>query len=103
MGIDQVNISNRGIENHRSVEQTREARTDAGTAKRKHAVPAPGQDSVALSSTAKEIGRVAKLASGGSDRSNRINQIRQAIDDGTFRVSGEDIAKKMIEAHKKTK
>ena len=102
MGIDKINVSNHGIDNQRSVDRTREARSDTGTAKNKRAVVAPGQDSVALSSTAKEIDRVAKLASGGSDRTSRIEQIREAIDNGTFRVSGEDIAKKMIEAHKKT-
>ena len=102
MGIDQINVSNHGIDNQRSVDRTKEARQDAGTAKNKRTGVAPGQDSVALSSTAREIGRVAKLASGGSDRTSRIQQIRQAIDNGTFRVSGEDIAKKMIEAHKKT-
>ena len=102
MGIDQINVSNHGIENQRSVDRTKDAGQDTGTAKNKHAGVAPAQDSVALSSTAKEIGRVAKLVGDGSDRSARIQKIRQAIDNGTFRVSGEDIAKKMIEAHKKT-
>ncbi len=101
MSIDRIHVSNQGIENHRSVDRGQEAREKEKTGNAERSSIASKGDSVKLSSEAREIGRLSKLASDATDRSDRINQVREAIQNGTYRVSGEDIANKMIEAHKK--
>ena len=102
MSIDRIHVSNQGIENHRSVDRGQEARDKekAGNNSERSSTPSKG-DSVELSSKAREMGRISKLASEVTDRTDRINQVREAIQNGTYRVSGEDIANKIIEAHKK--
>ncbi len=102
MSIDRINVNNHGIDNHRSIDRGQEARNNDRARKGGRDGSSPSGDSVALSSTAKEVGRLSKLASEGADRASRIAEVRQAIDEGAYKVSGEDIANKMIQAHTKS-
>lgn len=101
MSIDRIDISNHGIDNNRSLDKAQEARGKDPTVRSDRGTSPSPDDSVALSPKAREIGRLSQLAQEDGDRAARINQIRDAIQNGTYRVSGEDIANKIIEAHQK--
>ena len=102
MSIDGIHSTNQGIDDARSLDKAQEARQKGGSVSREQTSKPTQDDLVALSSKAKEIGRLSQLAGESSgDRSARISQIREAIQNGTYHVSGEDIANKIIEAHKK--
>jgi flagellar biosynthesis anti-sigma factor FlgM len=88
--IDRVNISNAaidrnlqtyGIGDNRAAEQQKQTST--------------ANDEVNLSSAAKDAERLGNLAD--QSRSDRLEAVRQAIANGTYSVSGEDIAKTLIE------
>ena len=57
------------------------------------------KDSIALSGTAKEIDRLAGLFRQARDE--RIGQIRQMLQSGTYSIPSENIARKLIESHKR--
>ena len=101
MSIDRINVGNHGIDNNRSIDRGQEAQNNDQARKgRRGASPSSG-DSVALSSRAKEIGRLSKQAAQDADRGARIAEVRKAIEDGTYKVSGRDVATAMIDAHRK--
>ncbi len=100
MNIDRINLTNQGVDNHQSVDRASEA-DKRGTGPNRAAGAKPSEDSIALSSKAQEIGRLSQLAAKGADRTERLNEIRAAIENGTYEVSGEKIALKMIAAHSK--
>jgi flagellar biosynthesis anti-sigma factor FlgM len=90
MSIDRVSISNGAIERNlqtygigdsRSAEQSKQTLIT--------------NDEVTLSVAAKDAERLSNLAE--QSRSDRLEAVRQAIANGTYSVSGEAIAKKMIE------
>lgn len=90
MSIDRVSISNTALDRALQSNGTGEART----------AEQPRQTSVAndeinLSSAARDAERLANLAE--QSRSDRLEAVRQAISNGTYSVSGEDIAKKLID------
>ena len=101
MNIDSINVTNHGIDNQNSLDKAQEAHGKDGSVRHNGTPTSPPDDSVALSSKAREIGRLSQLASENPDRAARITQIREAIQNGTYKVSGEDIANKIIEAHQK--
>jgi flagellar biosynthesis anti-sigma factor FlgM len=90
MSIDRVSISNTAIDRALQSNGIGEART----------AEQPRQTSVAndqinLSSAARDAERLANLAE--QSRADRLEAVRQAISNGTYNVSGEDIAKKLID------
>ena len=54
-------------------------------------------DSVMLSSTAQEVERFSGLV--GQSRQDRIEQVRQMLQAGTYNVSSQSIARKLIESN----
>lgn len=94
MSIDRVNISNRGIERSQGTQGNELVRTP----EKDRQIPA-GSDSVALSSKAKEMDRLASSVE--DSRAERLDQVRQALESGTYRVSARDIARKLIDANSK--
>jgi flagellar biosynthesis anti-sigma factor FlgM len=88
--IDRVNISNGAIERNL---QTYGVGDTRAAEQPKHASTAT--DEVTLSDAAKDAERLASLAD--RSRSDRLEAVRLAIANGTYKVSGEDIAKKLIE------
>ena len=96
MSIDRISISSLNIDRTQStqgpqgVEPTRGAKQD-----RTNTVQ---DDSVSLSSTAKEIDRLATDVE--QSRTDRLNEVRKALEAGTYDVSGEDIARALIDTNK---
>jgi len=90
MNIDRVSISNGAIDRANQSYGIGDARP----AQQPQQTSVAG-DEINLSSAAKDAERLTNLAEQG--RSDRLEAVRQAIADGTYNVSGEDIAKKLIE------
>ena len=93
MSIDRVNISNQGIDRSQTAqpETTRSAGKD-------RQVPA-GSDSIALSTKASELNRIANTIE--QSRAQRFEQVRAELEAGTYQVSAEDLAKKLIDSNRK--
>ena len=90
MSIDRVSISNTAIDRALQSNGIAEART----------AEQPKQNSVAndeinLSSAARDAERLTNLAE--QSRADRLEAVRQMISNGTYNVSGGDIAKKLID------
>ena len=94
MSIDKISISNRGgldrAESLQGLDTTRNNGRERTGAK---------DDSISLSSKAKDLDRVAGNVE--QFRSERFERVRQALESGTYHVSGTDIARKLIEANSK--
>lgn len=99
MSIDRINVANHAIGDQLSLDRGSEVRPSAGTAdgKDKNQGASTGEDSVALSTTVKEIDRLVQVAEAG--RTARIDQVRAQIENGTYAVSGEAVAQKLIDAN----
>jgi flagellar biosynthesis anti-sigma factor FlgM len=93
MSIDRVNISNQGIDRS----QTAQPETTHSAGKDRQ-VPA-GSDSVALSSKANELNRLAKTIE--QSRAQRFEQVRAALEAGNYQVSAEDLAQTLIDSNRK--
>jgi flagellar biosynthesis anti-sigma factor FlgM len=93
MSIDRVNIGNQGID------RSQTAQTDSTrSAGKDRQVPA-GSDSVALSSKANELNRLANGIE--QSRAQRFEAVRAALEAGTYHVSAEDLAHKLIDSNLK--
>jgi flagellar biosynthesis anti-sigma factor FlgM len=90
--IDRVNISNPSLDPSYAIQGKDQVR-----AGQPGQTPSAKDDSVALSATAKELDRIAGLVN--QSREERIEQVRQMVADGTYNVSSEDIARKLIESN----
>lgn len=88
--IDRINIRNTGIDQTQAAQPKEQVRGED----REQTSPA-ARDSVALSSKAKEIDRFASLIE--QSREQRLNELRQRLENGTYYVSGNDIAQKVVE------
>jgi flagellar biosynthesis anti-sigma factor FlgM len=95
MSIDRVNISNQGIDRSQAAQQPNELTRSAG----KDRQVRTGSDSVALSSKASELNRLANTI--GQSRSERLDEVRAALEAGTYRVSAKDLADKLIDSNRK--
>jgi len=94
MSIDRVNISNQGIDRAQST-QPNELVRNAG----KDRQVSTSSDSLALSSKAKDLDRLANTVE--ESRTERFNKVRDALESGTYQVSATDLAQKLIDANKK--
>jgi flagellar biosynthesis anti-sigma factor FlgM len=94
MSIDRVNISKQGLDRSQAA-QPNELTRSAGKDRQ---VPA-GSDSVELSSKASELNRLANTIE--QSRTERFNQVRAALEAGTYQVSAEDLAQKLIASNPK--
>jgi flagellar biosynthesis anti-sigma factor FlgM len=90
MSIDRISISNTAIDRALQSTGIGEART-AEQPKQ----TSVGNDEINLSSAARDAERLANLAE--QTRADRLETVRAAISNGTYNVSGEDIAKKLID------
>ena len=94
MNVDRINISNQGIDRPQP-KQPSELTPSAG----KDPQAPSSSDSVALSSKAKELDQLANAVD--QSRAERLNEVGEALESGTYRVSAKDIAQKLIDANKK--
>ena len=92
--IDRVQISAASIERSNPVSSKDQARPTQGSG----TAPA-NDDSVVLSSLSREVDRYASVS--GRAREERIELIRKSIEEDSYQVSTEDIARSMIESHLK--
>ncbi len=90
MSIDRISISNAAIDRALQSNAIGEAR-NAEQPKQ----TSVANDEVNLSSAARDAERLANLVQ--QSRSDRLEAVRQMISNGTYNVSGEDIAKKLID------
>jgi flagellar biosynthesis anti-sigma factor FlgM len=95
MSIDRVNISNRGIDQAQAT-QAMESVRNAAKAKQASGTT---NDSLAISSKAKDIERLGNQIE--ESRTERFNQVRDALAAGTYHVSGRAIAQKLIDSNTK--
>ena len=95
MSIDRVSISNPGIDRAQSTQPNELVR---GASKDRQVSTA--SDSVALSSKAKELDQLATAID--QSRAERFNAVRAALDSGTYEISAGEIARKLIDANKKS-
>ena len=93
MSIDRVNISNQGID--RSQVSEPETTRSAGNDRQ---IPA-GSDSIALSSKATELNRLASTIE--HSRAQRFEQVRAELEAGNYQVSAADLAQKLIDSNPK--
>ena len=94
MSIDRVNISNQGIDRSQATQPT-----DLTRAAGKGRKPSTGSDTAEFSSKAAEMNRLASAVD--QSRTDRLNQVRAELEAGTYKVSANDLAKKLIEANRK--
>ena len=94
MSIDRVNISNQGIDRSQAAQQTESTRI-AGKGKK----GSGGSDSVAVSSKATEINRLSSQID--QSRTERFNKVRADLETGSYKVSANNLAKKLIDANSK--
>jgi len=90
--IDKVNISNPSLDPSYAVQGKDQARVSQN-----NTALLAKSDSVELSSAAKELDRFSGLV--GQSRQERLDQIRQMLDSGTYNVSSLDVARKLIESN----
>ncbi|GAB1535830.1 hypothetical protein ADMFC3_14610 [Geovibrio sp. ADMFC3] len=75
-------------------EQAKAKKSESSTAKK-----SAGTDSVSLSSGAKEAVSISKKLKAASDiRIDLVNEIRSKIENGTYEVSGKQVAEKVVNA-----
>jgi flagellar biosynthesis anti-sigma factor FlgM len=94
MSIDRVNISNQGIDRSQVAQHAELART-SGTNRKGSA----GADSVAVSSKATEINRLANQID--QSRTERFNKVRAELQAGNYQVSANNLAEKLIDTNSK--
>jgi flagellar biosynthesis anti-sigma factor FlgM len=94
MSIDRVNISNQGIDRSQTAQQAESTRT-AGKDRKGSA----GSDSVAVSSKATEINKLASQID--QSRTERFNKVSAELEAGNYQVSANNLAKKLIDANSK--
>ena len=86
--INRVDINKLGLDTPEVVQGTRDVHSD-------QVQTSSQRDTIALSGRAMEIDRLAGLVRQSHDE--RITQIRQMLESGTYRVSSEDVARKLIQ------
>jgi len=96
--IDRVNISSTSLDSSYAVQKKDQVRVGQSGQDGKSSSSSQ-DDSIALSSTAKDVDRFAGLV--GQSRQDRLDQVQQMINSGTYNVSGKDIAAKLIESNRK--
>ena len=95
MSIDRVNISNQGIDRSQATQPNELVRKAGKDTKQ----VSPGTDSVAVSSKAAELNKLANTVE--QSRNERLDKVRAQLESGTYQVSAKDLAKKLIDANQK--
>ena len=90
MSIDRISISNGAIDRTLQSNGTEELRPSSQS---RHS-RAIGDDAVSLSESARNADRLTGMMN--SSRTSRLDAVREAIAKGTYKVSGTDIASRLI-------
>ena len=92
MSVDRVNISNKAVDSALRANGTEEKKRSASTSSQRAAY---GDDALVLSDKAINVSRLTQMIE--NSRAERLAQVRQALDAGTYKVSSKDIAMKLID------
>ena len=92
MSIDRINLSNGAIDRTLQSNGTEELRPSSKSSPSR---PNVADDAISLSDNARNAGRLANMMN--DSRNSRLDAVREAIANGTYNVTGTDIASKMIE------
>jgi len=92
MSIDRISLSNGAIDRTLQSNGTEELRPSSQSRQTRARV---ADDAISLSDNARHADRLANMMN--NSRSSRLDAVRQAIANGTYKVSGTDIASKLIE------
>jgi len=90
MSIDRISLSNGAIDRTLQSNGTEELRSSQSMQSRTLAA----DDAISLSDSARNADRLANMMN--SSRTSRLDTVREAIASGTYKVSGTDIASKLI-------
>jgi len=90
MSIDRISLSNGAIDRTLQSTGTEDLRPSRSRQSQAHAA----DDVISLSENARNAGRLSNMMS--SSRSSRLDAVREGIANGTYQVSGKDIASKLI-------
>ena len=95
MSIDRVNIGSQGIDRSQAAQQGDLTRSNS----KNQTGSTGGSDSVAVSSKAAEMNRLANSID--QSRAERFNKVRGELEAGTYKVAAKDIAQKLIDDNTK--
>jgi anti-sigma28 factor (negative regulator of flagellin synthesis) len=95
MTIDRISINSPNVDRTQAASGAEELDKARNANDRANSVQA---DSLSLSGKTKEIDRVATAVE--QSRTDRLNEVRRALDAGTYHVAGEDIARALIDSTK---
>jgi flagellar biosynthesis anti-sigma factor FlgM len=90
MSIDRISLSNGAIDRTLQSNGTEELRSSQSRQSRALAA----DDAISLSDSARNADRLANMLN--NSRTSRLDVVRAAIANGTYKVSGPDIASKLI-------
>jgi flagellar biosynthesis anti-sigma factor FlgM len=94
MSIDRISINSPNIDRSQSI-----SRKETDQVRNSNDKPAVSrEDSVSLSSKAKEIDRIASAVE--QSRVDRLNEVKKALEAGTYHVPADDIARALIDSNK---
>jgi len=91
MSIDRISLSNGAIDRTLPSNGTEELRPSSPSGKSR-AIAA--DDAISLSDNARNAGRLSHMMN--SSRTSRLDAVREGIANGTYKVSGTDIASRLI-------
>jgi len=91
MSIDRISLSNGAIDRSLQSNGTEELRPPSLST---HSRSLAADDAISLSESARNADRLANIVN--SSRTSRLDTVREAIASGTYKVSGTDIASKLI-------
>jgi len=92
MSIDRISLSNGAIDRTLPSNGTEELRPSSLS---KHSRTSVADDAISLSDNARNADRLATMMN--NSRNSRLDAVREAIANGTYQVSGADIASKLID------
>ena len=92
MSIDRVSLSNAALDRTLGSNGTEELRPTSHSRQSQTTVT---DDSVSLSDSARNADRFASLVN--DSRNSRLDAVREALANGSYRVAGRDIASRLIE------
>jgi anti-sigma28 factor (negative regulator of flagellin synthesis) len=91
MSIDRISLSNGAIDRTLQSNGTEELRPSSLST---HSRSLAADDAISLSDSARNADRLANMMN--SSRTSRLDAVREAIANRTYKVSGTDIASKLI-------
>jgi anti-sigma28 factor (negative regulator of flagellin synthesis) len=91
MSIDRISLSNGAIDRSLQSNGTEELRPSSLSI---HSRSLAADDAISLSDSARNADRLANMMN--SSRTSRLDAVREAIANRTYKVSGTDIASKLI-------